>query len=51
MTLIRSILILEAWLVGKNELKKFSLSKFGIKIPVAIKKEISNIAHARTERF
>jgi hypothetical protein len=31
MALIQSILVLESWLVGQNDLKKFSLSEYGSK--------------------
>jgi hypothetical protein len=31
MALIQSILVLESWLIGQNNLKKFSLFEFGIK--------------------
>jgi hypothetical protein len=39
MAIIQSILVLELWLIGQNDLKKFSLSEFSIKIPVAIQKK------------
>jgi hypothetical protein len=32
MTLIQLILVLESWLIGQNDLKKFSLFEFGNKV-------------------
>jgi hypothetical protein len=51
MALIQSILILESWLIGQNDLEKFSLSEFGIKNTGCYSKKISCIARARTERI
>jgi hypothetical protein len=45
MALLQSILILEPWLIGQTDLKKFSLSEFGIKNTGCYLKKISCIAH------
>jgi hypothetical protein len=51
MALNQSILVLESWLIGQNDLIKYSLSEFDIKNTSCYSKKISCIAYARFERI